>query len=122
MSNAYYWRCLVISVFLEVVGVSVMKLSQDIWPVFGLAVMYILLGLSYFCLAQAILRLPVGASYAFWEGVGLVLMTGVSVLLLGEALEPMRLVALSMILTGVLFVHHGTEFGGDDLSVEQGRA
>lgn len=112
MSNVYYWSCLLASIVFEVAGTSVMKLSQESWPVLGMGCMYLLLGLSYFFLARAVVKLPVGVAYAFWEGLGLTLITIVSVLLLGERLDATRLAALCMVLAGTLLVHHGTE-GGD---------
>ncbi len=118
--NAYYWRCLFTSIILEVIGTSVMKLSQDSWPVFGMGVMYILLALSYFCLAKSIIRLPVGVAYAFWEGIGLVCIALMSVLLLGEHPGGARIAALGLILVGTLFVHHGTDSGEEVASAHHG--
>lgn len=77
-----YWFFLLLSILLEVGGTSLMKLSQSLpssWPVVGMGLMYLLLGLSYFFLARAVLRLPLGVAYAFWEGLGLALITLVSV-------------------------------------------
>lgn len=122
MSSAFYWLCLLGSIIFEVTGTSVMKLSQNGWPMLGMGVMYVLLGLSYFCLAKAVLRLPVGVAYAFWEGLGLALITLVSVFLLGERLDAPRMVALAMILGGTLLVHHGTEDGNVAAPAEQGGA
>ncbi|AAS97795.1 DMT family transporter [Nitratidesulfovibrio vulgaris] len=118
MSTTYYWLCLLASIVFEVAGTSVMKLSQETWPLLGMGCMYLLLGLSYFFLARAVVKLPVGVAYAFWEGLGLTLITIVSVTLLDERLDAMRLAALGMVLAGTLLVHHGTAHGRDDEEAE----
>lgn len=111
MIGMYYWLCLLGSIVLEVAGTTIMKLSQDGWPLAGMAIMYLLLGLSYFFLARAVLKLPVGVAFAFWEGLGLILITVSSVFLLGEHLDLTRVLALGMVLAGSLLVHHGTDTG-----------
>lgn len=115
MSNKFYWLCLAGSILFEVAGTSVMKLSQTpagfIGPALGMGAMYLLLGLSYYCLAKAVVKLPLGVAYAFWEGFGLLLITLVSAFLLHERLDGPRLVALALVLGGAFLVHHGTGSG-----------
>lgn len=103
-----YWLFLSCSILLEVAGTSLMKASQASHPLAGLLLMYALLGLSYYFLARAVVRLPIGVAYAFWEGFGLVLIVLVSFLFLGEAVTFTRLLALALVLVGSLLVHHGT--------------
>lgn len=109
MNHRYYWLCLLGSIVFEVAGTTVMKLSQEAWPLIGMGIMYTLLGFSYYFLAKAVLKLPVGVAFAFWEGLGLILITLSSVLLLGERLDFTRIAALTMVLAGTLLVHHGTD-------------
>lgn len=119
MSSLYYWLFLAGSILFEVAGTSVMKLSQSelfLTPAMGMGVMYLLLGLSYYCLAKAVVKLPLGVAYAFWEGFGLLLITLVSAFLLHERLDATRLVAVALVLGGTLLVHHGTEGSHDEAS------
>lgn len=106
-----YWLFLAFSIVLEVTGTSLMKISQNNWPLIGLGLMYIMLALSYFFLARAVIRLPLGVAYAIWEGFGLALITLSSILLIGEELTPTRLLALCMVLGGSILVHRGTGHG-----------
>ena len=103
------WIFLLISILLEVFGTCVMKFSQDKWPLTGMLIMYVCVVLSYISLSKAIIRLPLGVSYAFWEGMGLVLITLASFLLLNESLPPLKLGAILMVLAGSLLVKHGTD-------------
>ena len=73
---------------------------------------FALIGLSYYCLALAATGLPIGVAYAFWEGLGLTMITLVSVFLLGEAMNMQRFFALLAVLGGALLIHHGTSEGG----------
>ncbi|MEG6505206.1 DMT family transporter [Nitratidesulfovibrio sp. 1201_IL3209] len=107
MSSIMPWFFLLCSILLEVAGTVIMKVSQTAWPVSGMAAMYLLLGLSYWFLARAVVRVPVGVAYAVWEGVGLALIS-LAGALAGERMDPARLAALAAILGGILLVHHGT--------------
>lgn len=111
VSALYCWLCLLGSIFFEVAGTSVMKVSQGSWAVLGMLAMYAMLGLSYYFLARAVLRIPLGVAYAFWEGLGLVAISMVSVWVLQERMDAARLAALGLVLVGTLLVHHGTESG-----------
>lgn len=113
MSYTVAWLFLVVSILLEVTGTSIMKGSQENWPVLGMILMYILLSCSYFTLSKAVIKLPIGVAYAFWEGVGLCLITLVSVFILGEQLGALKLTAIVMLLVGTYLVHHGTDSGDE---------
>lgn len=110
MSNIIPWLFLSCSIALEVAGTVIMKVSQAAWPVPGMAAMYLLLGLSYWCLARAVTRVPVGVAYAVWEGAGLALIS-LAGALTGERFTPVRMAALAAIFCGILLVHRGTQGG-----------
>lgn len=84
----HYWLLLLTSIVLEVAGTTVLKLSQTSWPLTGMIIMYVLLGFSYFFLARAVIKIPIGVAYAFWEGLGLVFITVVSFFFAGRAFKP----------------------------------
>ena len=110
-SNKVYWVFLFMSIGFEVIGTSIMKASQETWPVIGMGLMFIMLSLAYFTLSKAVLRLPVGVAFACWEGLGLALITFVSVLLLGEQMNPLKFLAICMLLSGTYMVSKGTDEG-----------
>ena len=114
-TKPYHWYCLLASIALEVGGTLVMKLSQG-WAfahaqMLGLAVMWAAIALSYLFLSRAVTGIPVGVTFAFWEGLGLTCITIGSILFLDEALTMRRALGLVCVLAGALLVNQGTDHG-----------
>ena len=74
--------------------------------------------MSYFFLSKAVTGIPVGVTFAFWEGLGLTCITLGSVLFLNEALTLRRALGLACVLSGALLVNYGTGHGAPKPSRE----
>ncbi|WP_372239826.1 SMR family transporter [Pseudomonas sp. SCB32] len=85
-----------------------MKLTHALYPVAGLLLMYLMVGLSYYFLSLAIKHVPVGVAYALWEGIGIVLISLVSAAWLGEDLTLEKALGLVVMIAGILLVKSGT--------------
>lgn len=82
----FNWCNLFIAIVAEVIATTTVRLSAESAPIAGHVAMVVLVASSFYFLAIAVRRVPMGVAYAVWEGVGLVLITAVSAWLFDEAL------------------------------------
>ena len=114
-AKPYHWYCLLTAIALEVGGTLTMKLAQS-WAfahaeLLGLAAMWLAIALSYIFLSRAVTGIPVGVTFAFWEGLGLTCITLGSIVFLDEAVTLQRALGLACVLGGALLVNQGTGHG-----------
>ncbi|MGP7796883.1 DMT family transporter [Sphingomonas sp. CLY1604] len=102
------WIVLIIAGLFEIVWATAMKQSHGftrLWPsVITIAGMLVSFGL----LSWAMRALPLGTAYTVWTGVGAVGAFTVGVLILGEAMTPLRLVAALLIVGGLVLMKLAT--------------
>ncbi|CDF85350.1 hypothetical membrane protein [Pseudomonas knackmussii B13] len=103
------WIYLFAAIGFEVAGTTSMKFTTDLAPLYGHLLMFAMIGLSYYCLSLAIQRVPVGVAYALWEGIGIVLITLISVAWLGEDLAVEKAIGLAVMIAGILLIKSGTQ-------------
>jgi len=96
------WIFLLLAGLFEVVWAFLMKASDGFskpWPTIGtIAFMIVSFGL----LSMAMKTLPLGTAYAIWTGIGAVGAFVVGVMVLGEALTPMRIGGVVLIVSGLV--------------------
>lgn len=101
-STVMAWIFLLLAGGLEVVWAFLMKASDGFtkpWPTIGtIAFMVVSFGL----LSMAMKTLPLGTAYAIWTGIGAVGAFVVGVMVLGEALTPMRIGGVALIVSGLV--------------------
>ena len=114
MSYAACWLCLLASIVLAVLGLSLVKGMSASWPLAGLIAMYTLFILAYYFRAKAVTRIPVVVTYAMWEAVGLVLVILIGIFWFQEHFSPRQFAGVALLLGGSWLVHRGTEKGEED--------
>ena len=96
------WVYLLIAGLLEIVWAYFMKQSEGftrLWPsLLTLGFMVV----SFALLSLAMKSLPMGTAYVIWTGIGAVGAFVVGVVLLGESLTVMRVVAALLVVTGLV--------------------
>lgn len=95
------WIYLLLAGLLEIGWASAMKLSAGFTrPLPTLAMVVTMVG-SFTLLALAMRSLPLGTAYSIWTGIGAVGAFAVGIAFMGEALTPMRVVAVALIVAGL---------------------
>ncbi len=95
---------LALAIVAEVIGTSALKASEGftrLWPSVTVVVSYCL---AFYLLGLVLRSMPVGIAYAFWAGLGIVLVTLVGILVYGENPDLPALLGLAMIVGGVVVI------------------
>ena len=95
---------LLVAIVAEVLGTVALKSSQEFtrfWPSVAVVVGY---AVAFYMLTLVLRTIPVGIAYAFWAGLGIVLVTLIGVVAFGERLDLPAIVGLAMIIGGVVVI------------------
>ena len=96
------------AILTEVAGTSTMAMipkSESGW--LNYLPMWALISLSYLLLAKAATTISIGIAFALWEGLGIALITVVSVLFLDYRLNAQELIGLALAIVGIVLVTMG---------------
>ncbi|MDX3312555.1 DMT family transporter [Streptomyces sp. NPDC054884] len=91
----------------EVAATTAMKYSDGfsrLWPALLTAVGYLL---SFLLLAQTLKTVGIGTAYAIWAGAGTAAIALIGLVLFGEALTPVRIAGILLIVGGVVLLNLG---------------
>lgn len=108
----FAWLILAVTILLEVVGSTMMKLSNGFsvfWPSVGVFVCYsaALAGLTI-----TLKYIELSIAYAIWAGAGTALIAIIGILCFREPVSAMKVVSLILVVTGVvglqLSSHHSS--------------
>ncbi|UGA46584.1 multidrug efflux SMR transporter [Bradyrhizobium quebecense] len=101
MSHSIAWIALVVAGLLDVGWAISMKYAEGYtrlgWTLVSLA----LLAAFVFLLGRALQVLGVGIAYTVWTGIGAVGTLTMGVLLFNEALNPMKVAGIALVLVGI---------------------
>ena len=98
------WIILVIAGLLEVVWAFSMRQSEGFTRLWPSLVTLGAMGVSFALLAWSMRTLPLGTAYTVWTGIGAVGAFLVGIVALGEAANPMRIVAALLIVGGLVLM------------------
>ena len=102
------WAILFVAGVFEVVWAYAMKLSDGLTRPGPVVVTFAAMALSVGLLALAMKSLPLGTAYMVWTGIGAVGAFVVGVVVLGEAVTTMRIVAAVLIVAGIVLMKVST--------------
>lgn len=98
------WILLIAAGLLEVVWAYTMKLSEGFTRLPHSAITIAAMIASFGLLSVAMKSLPLGTAYTIWTGIGAVGAFVVGILVLGEAVTHMRMLAAVLIVAGLLLM------------------
>lgn len=93
-----------LAIIAEVIATSALKASNEftrLWPSVLVVVGY---ALAFYLLTLVLRTLPVGIAYAFWAGLGIVLVTLVGMLAFDETPDLPAIIGLALIIGGVVVI------------------
>jgi len=96
------WIALIVAGLFEVGWATSMKYSEGfskLWPSIATIV---LMFISFGLLSYSMRALPLGTAYAVWTGIGAIGSVIVGIAFLGEPRDLVRLLCLTLILTGIV--------------------
>ena len=103
MHSSYLY--LAIAICAEVLATSFLKSAEGftrLWPSVIVVVGY---GIAFLCLSLTLRTIPTGIAYAIWSGAGIVLVSGIAWLFMGQKLDAPALLGMGLIIAGVLVIN-----------------
>jgi multidrug transporter EmrE-like cation transporter len=99
---------LFLAIVSEVVGTAGLKASEGFSRLEPVLVVVVAYGAAFYFLALSLQRIPLGVAYAIWSGLGTVGAVVVGVLVWNEALGPLRLAGIALVVAGVVLLNAST--------------
>ncbi|ANB18935.1 Small multidrug resistance protein [Dokdonella koreensis DS-123] len=102
------WLLLLVAGALEIVWAYFLKQSAGFSRLTPSAITVVAMIGSFGLLALAMRTLPLGTAYTIWTGIGAVGAFVVGIVVLGEALTPLRVLAAVLIVSGLVLMKVST--------------
>ncbi len=100
-----FWLYLLIAILTEVVGISLMKVSQGLTRLLPTISMFVLYGISFVFMALALKKIEVGIAYAIWSGLGTALIAMIGIAWFRESFTLPKLAGIALIIVGVVLLN-----------------
>lgn len=100
-----FWLYLLIAILTEVVGTTLMKVSQGLTRLIPSVLMFVLYGISFVFMALALKKIEVSTAYAIWSGLGTALIATIGILWFRESINIPKLIGLVLIVGGVILLN-----------------
>ena len=98
------WMMLGIAIASEIAATASLRASQGFSRLVPSIVVVIGYALSFFLLAHVLKTLPVGMVYAIWSAVGVAVLAVLGKVVWGDALPPLAILGLALIIGGILLL------------------
>ncbi len=96
---------LLIAIIGEVFATTALKASNGFTQLVPSAIVLIGYVVAFYFLSLTLKTIPVGIAYATWSGVGIILVSIIGLLFLGQKLDLPAIIGLAFIIAGTLIVN-----------------
>ncbi|BDM63122.1 multidrug transporter subunit MdtJ [Shewanella sp. NFH-SH190041] len=103
------WLFLLLAIGSEVAATSVMGQAGAVAKWLAALLMYLLIALSYYLLSLAVKKISVSVAYATWEGMGIGIITLLSVFVFQVPLSSQQLLGVMIAIVGIICVNMGEQ-------------
>ena len=93
---------LIVAIVAEVIGTSALKASDGFTRLAPSLVVLVSYAAAFYFLSLTLRVMPVGIAYAFWSGIGIVLISLVGYVWYRQSLDFPAMLGMALILAGVL--------------------
>ena len=100
-----YWIYLLIAILTEVVGTTMMKVSQGLTRLIPSATMFVMYAVSFIFMAFALKKIEVSTAYAIWSGLGTALIALIGIVAFRESFNMAKLLGIAFIIGGVVLLN-----------------
>jgi quaternary ammonium compound-resistance protein SugE len=98
------WVYLLLAGILEVIWAYTMKSSDGFTRLWPSVITLVTMALSFGLLAVAMKSLPLGTTYTIWTGIGAIGAFTVGIVVLGEPVNALRILAAILIVSGLVLM------------------
>src|SRR5690625_2409454 len=110
---------LLFAILFVVCGSTMLNLSDgftDLWPSLGSIISIIA---SFACLGSALNGIPLSTAYAIWSGLGTALTACIGIILFGETIGTLKIIALAFIVIGVVVLNQSHDYDDDEKTAQK---
>ena len=100
-----YWFYLLIAILTEVVGTTMMKVSQGLTKLVPSVTMFVMYAISFVFMAIALKKIEVSTAYAIWSGLGTAVIAAIGIVAFRETFNIPKLLGIILIIAGVVLLN-----------------
>ena len=100
-----FWIYLLIAILTEVVGTTMMKVSQGLTRLIPSVLMFVMYAISFVFMAFALKKLEVSTAYAIWSGLGTALIAAIGIVWFQESFSIAKVVGTALVIAGVVLLN-----------------
>jgi small multidrug resistance pump len=93
----------------EIVGTSLLKVSDGFSNLWVTAVSLLAYGLSFYFLSLALRTIPIGVAYAIWSAIGIIVISIIGWFAFEQKLSGLALAGIGVVIVGVVLLQLGVQ-------------